>query len=263
MIETQQVKEDIAAAVLFLTRIPVDWQRVIGNSKNREPNIANAYWAFPLVGLIVATAAGLAALLLSAISVPPLIIASVLVVITILLSGGLHEDGLADVADGFGGAFEKARKLEIMRDSRVGAYGVLALIFSVLLRVFCLFELSGIGLGAMLTGLLCASVGGRSAMVALRYLLAPAGRGGLAASIAAPTIKQLQVALGLTAVVIFIALPFSALFPCVLAMAAAVGLMHFLAKRHIGGVSGDVLGATEQLAEIFILIAISSYWASF
>ena len=249
-------REDLAAALMFLSRIPIPWQRI----SQGEPIIERSYWAFPVVGLLLGLLLGLCAALLFFLGIDDLLVCAVLVLLLAVLTGGLHEDGLADMVDGFWGAFNKARRIEIMRDSRIGSYGVLALIFSVFIRILALFTLSAHGGTALIAGLICALVGSRLAIVLLYYIAPNASEQGLAATIAKPSQSQAQAAALLTLVVLLILAPFSIAFVSSLVIVGAVAFMAFLSKRYIGGVTGDVLGACEQLTQCLLLIALSSYW---
>ncbi len=120
---------DILLATAFLTRLPVPVNEVSG----KRP-LADVAWAFPVVGILVGTLAGLALVVGFQFGQHPLVCGLLAIGTSVLVSGALHEDGLADVADGFGGAQKISDKLRIMHDSRIGSYGVLALVFSIALR---------------------------------------------------------------------------------------------------------------------------------
>jgi len=107
----------------MLSRLPVGYVEL-------APTIGSSAWAFPLVGGILGALAAMVMLGLLWIGVAASMAAGLALLAMIFLTGGLHEDGLADVADGFGGGRDTARKLEIMRDSQIGSYGGLALVFS-------------------------------------------------------------------------------------------------------------------------------------
>jgi adenosylcobinamide-GDP ribazoletransferase len=160
----------------------------------------------------------------------------------ILVTGALHEDGLADTADGFGGGSTRERKLAIMRDSRIGSYGAIALALSLILRVTALSLAT-----RPAWSLLLAAVFGRAAMLVLLLLLRPARTDGLAAPLArgAPVLAVVGIALSLLLGVL-----------SARALCAATGValaMSFAARRQIGGYTGDILGATEQIAECAVL----------
>ena len=117
------------AAVMFLTRLPVGRFHEF-----REEDVASSTIYFPVVGALIGLAGGLA--LLTSAALPSFVAVLVSMLVTIFLTGGLHEDGLADSADGLIGGQDPQRRLEIMKDSRIGAYGALALWFSLTAKLF-------------------------------------------------------------------------------------------------------------------------------
>ena len=124
---------DLKVALLFLTRFPV---QIDGTVTMRD--LAAAVHAFPLVGAVVGLLAGLAFAGASLLGLPPLPSALIAIVTMILVTGALHEDGLADTADGLGAGADRARALAIMADSRIGSFGALALMISLLARLIAL-----------------------------------------------------------------------------------------------------------------------------
>ena len=181
---------------------------------------------------------------------------------TVLVTGGLHEDGLADCADGFGGGSARARKLEIMRDSRIGTYGALTLGLSLMLRVAALAGLAERGgLGLTAAGLLAAAAASRGLGLMPIALLGPARSDGLGhdagrlPAIVFPTASALAIVLGLV-------LPGWSGSPLPrtalalgLATLAAAGVTE-LARRQVGGVTGDVAGACQQACEVALLLGL-------
>ncbi|MBC9180481.1 adenosylcobinamide-GDP ribazoletransferase, partial [Pseudoroseomonas ludipueritiae] len=128
---------DFSAALGLLTRLPTGWLP----QHNSAAGFARSIWAYPLVGLGIGAAGGAVMAAGLWLGLPPLVAALWSLAATLLLTGGFHEDGLADTADGFGGGRDRARKLEIMRDSRIGSYGVLALVLALGLRAAALAAL--------------------------------------------------------------------------------------------------------------------------
>src|ERR671937_717221 len=131
-ISSKQLAADIAAALLFSTRLPLPRAAAITGA-----DIARASWALPVAGAVVGLMAAVVYWLARGTGLPPFVAAALTVAATLVAAGCLHEDGLADVADSFGGG-TRGRKLEIMRDSRIGTYGVCALFVSLLLRASAL-----------------------------------------------------------------------------------------------------------------------------
>ncbi len=127
--EAGAVAEDITSATLFLTRVPPEW---IGAARAERPDFRRGARVFPLIGALVGAVGGAVFVAAAFLGAPPLISAGLAVLATMIATGGLHEDGLSDTVDAFGGGATAARKLEIMDDSRIGAFGAAALIFSIL-----------------------------------------------------------------------------------------------------------------------------------
>jgi adenosylcobinamide-GDP ribazoletransferase len=219
--------------------------------------LAHAAWAFPVVGVAVGLVCGIVALIARAAHVPALAAALVAVAAGVLVTGGLHEDGLADTADGLGGGHDRAQKLAIMRDERCGAFAVLALVFSVGLRAVAVSMLTG---GEAVAAFIAAHAVGRGGLAAALFLMQPARTDGLGYEAGRPEIAEAVASLLIAAAVALLALRivggFAALIAAVLAMAAIAKL----ADRAIGGYTGDVLGAIEQGGETVVLLAAAS-WA--
>ncbi|KAB0679637.1 adenosylcobinamide-GDP ribazoletransferase [Aureimonas leprariae] len=243
----------VLRVISFLTRIPVPSTAFAG-----ERLLGRDAWAFPVAGLAAALPAAGALLLgnLLDLSVPTSAIGAT--VVLVLVTGALHEDGLADVADGLGGHHGRERALEIMKDSRIGAYGALALILSLFLRISLLADLAaGVDrLAALL--LVLAAAASRGAMAWLWSSLPLAKASGIAAAAGAPSGRMGLAAAALGAAIL--ALPMIALgnvaaafLPLAFAGFATLLFRRFL-RRRLGGVTGDCLGAAQQLAEIAILL---------
>jgi adenosylcobinamide-GDP ribazoletransferase len=242
----------LAVAFMLLTRLPVG--RLL--TLSAPPSLARVVWAFPLVGLVVGGAGGLVYWLAFRLGMPPLVAAVWALAACALVTGALHEDGLADTADGFGGGAEPARKLAIMRDSRIGGYGALALIFSVLIKAGALAALAHPA--SVAVALIVSSMLGRGFMIVLLLTLNPAREDGMGASVGKPGMATIGAAIALTALAAGLLLPFaSAAIVLALALVSAIG-MAVLARRQIGGYTGDTLGACEQVIECVVLTALAS-----
>ncbi|MGC1888692.1 MAG: adenosylcobinamide-GDP ribazoletransferase, partial [Stellaceae bacterium] len=174
----------------------------------------------------------------------------------VALTGALHEDGLADTADGFCGGRDREEKLAILRDSRQGTYGVLALVLSVLLRAAALAGIGDVIHGGL--ALIAAHAASRAALPGAMMGLTPARPDGLGAAAGTPRAGG-----AIAAALIGTAIALAALGPARGAIAlcltgAVVFAMAELARRQIGGYTGDVLGAFQQVGEIIILLAASA-----
>ena len=212
---------------------------------------AQATWAYPLVGAVLGFGVGIIGLLLLWIGTPPGIAATLLLAAFAYLTGAMHEDGLADCADGIGGAAQPAQRLEIMKDSRIGAFGAIALVLVLIARWSGVGALNFAGLPLVLMSVAAAS---RVPMVLAMYLMDNARNTGLSASVGRPPAISVAVALiiGLLACLVGAGLAGGLIFFWALLGATPVLL---LAKRMIGGQTGDVLGASQQCAEVAALAA--------
>jgi adenosylcobinamide-GDP ribazoletransferase len=237
---------DLRLSALFLTRLPL---RPL--AQDELVPLSTAMRAFPLVGALIGLAGGLALILAERLEWPPLAAGLFAVAVLVLLTGGLHEDGLADCADSFGAFADKEKKLSILKDSRLGSFGVLALIFSVGLRATLLAAVTGVEGCWMLIG---AGAISRAAVPLIMLSAKPAREDGLGASAGTPDVTTALWASGISLLIAFVALGGAALAAIAYA-ALAAGLMLLWAKRQIGGYTGDVLGACIQLCEIAVLIA--------
>lgn len=210
-----------------------------------------------LIGAIPASVLALA----GAAELPPLLGATLALAVLTLITGALHEDGLADTFDGLWGGSTRERRLEIMRDSRIGSYGVAAIVFSLALRTIAIATLVE-RLGAF-AGLLIIAVAATSRVAGLLplWLLAPARSDGAAASVAAPNSVSMALG-GLTALAASCALlwPADVTLVAVALISAAAYVASWsvsaIARAKIGGYTGDIAGAAQQAAEIVMLIGL-------
>ncbi len=237
---------DIAEALALLSRLPVP---------AHVPRGAASAWAWPVAGLVLALIAGGVAALVLALELPPGIAAGLVLAVQVALTGGLHEDGLADCADGFWGGSGRARRLEIMKDSRVGSYGVIALGLGLGLRWTALTYLFGAGL--LLAPLVTAAVLSRGSMAVVMAALPNARGAGLAAGVGRPGRRTALAAVGLAVGLAFAATGWGAFVALFWAAVAAFGLA-LAARAKIGGQTGDVLGASQQLTEIAVLACLAA-----
>lgn len=246
---------DLLLAMALLTRLPVSLPLQAG----RAPGAAA--WAYPLVGLVVAGVALAVGWVITWLGATAPITAVFVLLTSIVVTGAMHEDGLADCADGFWGGWTRERRLEIMKDSTIGTYGVVALVVSLMLRWYVLTTL--IDKGALFGAVLVAAVMSRAGMVWVMHRLPHARQGGLSAQTGRPERAPALAAVVLGVVAAVVAPEVSAIwlmFFAVLVVLAAGAI----ARRKIGGQTGDVLGATQQVLEITVLIcfdAMITTWA--
>lgn len=213
--------------------------------------LAAAAGAFPIVGAGIGLAGGIVYALAAALALPPLAAALVALAATAALTGALHEDGLADVCDGIGGGRDRYDRLRIMRDSHNGTFGTLALILAIGLRASLI---ASVALpGGVIAAMIAAGAVSR-ALLAPVMMLAPAAReSGLAAAAGRPDSRDTIIALALAAAVSWLCLGLGGALVAVAAAALATAGSALLARRMLGGYTGDVLGACQQMAEIAVL----------
>jgi adenosylcobinamide-GDP ribazoletransferase len=235
---------DLCLALGFLTRLPVP---------SRRGDLAASGWAFPLAGAVVGALAALVYWLAIRLGLTTLIAAVLAVAAGILLTGALHEDGLADFADGLGVRGGPAEKLAAMRASGIGSYGMLALLLGVLLRVLALAALVG---PAGVTPALIAAHAGARALLPLAMWREPQARAdGLAVAAGRP--GQVTALAALLIGLVILILAEGPLRGVIASLVALLGLLLLpVARRQLGGLTGDVLGAVEQVAEIAILLSL-------
>lgn len=237
-------------ALMFLTRLPVPIDPAPEASE-----IAEAGDMFPVVGALIGAATGAVFWGLASLGLPPLVAAATALAAQLLLTGALHEDGLADMADGFGGGFTRARKLEIMRDSRLGTYGGAALMLSLLARAGLIAALPPEG---AIAALAVAQGASRWLLSALRIGLPPARAvedgGGLTASVAATDALPITLRATLPTLLLPpLLIGWDALLPVALGLLVVWATLRKLCRWQIQGFTGDTLGASQQLAEILLL----------
>lgn len=236
----------LLAAIQFLTRIPIRLRR--------QPDVAASVPWFPVVGAFVgavvgATAAGLWFL------VSPVVAAAAAVMLGVLITGAFHEDGLADVADAFAGGTTIERRLEILKDSRHGSYGVAAMCGSIVIRIVSLGSFPGPA--AMCLAAIAAHAVGRGAAVGLMGVAPLATHRGLGADYGQAATRQIAAGGALLGLVIAaIAVEWRAA-PLAAVVVVTIIAVRWLSLRKIGGISGDVLGTCEQVAECLAFVVLS------
>ena len=235
-----------ALAVSFLTTLPM------AKPSCNAGRLADAVWAFPLVGAGIGAVAGFIFLLAQVLRLGDWLAALLAVLAGIVLTGALHEDGLADTADGLVGGRDRDHALAIMRDSRNGTFGVLAIVLSVLLRAAALVAIADAAQAGL--ALIAAHAASRAALPIAMRAMTPVRSEGLGASAGTP-----RAALALATAIIGTLISLAALGPRRGAIAlgmlgATVFGAGLLAQRRIGGYTGDILGAFQQIGEIAMLL---------
>lgn len=230
----------VFGAAQFLTRVPIRLRAA--------PDLARSVPWFPVVGAVIGMLVGGIAVGMMEV-VPPGVAAAVAVLFGLLLTGAFHEDGLADTADAMGG-WTPERRREILKDSRHGSYGVAAMCGTIVLRIACVAALSP---AAAFGALVAAHTLGRGAAVGVMGVASPVPEPGLGADFAR-SLTPSRAAIGsISAVAIAAAATGWWVVPLAAGVVAGAVVVSLLARRAFGGVSGDILGAVEQVGECLVL----------
>lgn len=244
--------DDFRIGLAFFTRLPLPHFEV------RDRTLADAIWTAPLIGLVVAVVAWLAYAVATLLGLAPSLAAALALTASMLITGCLHEDGLSDTADGFGGGRTHERKLEIMRDSRIGTYGACALALSILARWSSISELTTPG--HVFIGLVVAHVASRALIPAFMQMLPQARIDGLSAGVGTLSDSVVLTALAIGAMALLL-LGLKGAVVAAICLALLFVAFRKLCLAQIGGQSGDTIGAIQQLAEISLLFAASAILA--
>jgi adenosylcobinamide-GDP ribazoletransferase len=248
----QKMVVDLRIGISLCTRLPVGPAEPIADG-----DVARASWTFPIAGFLVGLAGALIYGIAIRLNVAPQPAAALALATTLLLTGAMHEDGLADTADSLGGD-NRERKLAIMRDSRIGTFGACALAISLLLRWSTLADIAEPRFVAL--ALICAHVAARACVPAFMHLVAPARSDGLSSGAGQPPFASVVTALLLGIASLLLAFgPTGAMVTLLLLLLLALVLAR-LAIRQFGGQTGDVLGALEQVCEAAVLLVAASLY---
>lgn len=252
---------DLLICLRFLTRLPLPaLQRE--SAPHALAGFSRAARMIPLAAAFLGALAASVLIAASWLGLPPVLAAPLAIGALLLLGGAMHEDGLADCADGFGGGDSATRKLEIMQDSRIGAFGASALALALYLRIASLTFVANQNLELASAVLIGGAAASRAAALIPLAALPPARKQGAGFSAGKPAPAALVVAACLA--VIFALSPLLAgagAFKALLGVAAVICAalaMTALAKRQIGGQTGDVAGAAQQMSEIAYYIVFAA-----
>lgn len=244
-----KVAHDLAAGFMLLTRIPVP----ATIQSTSTPDLKRSLWTYPLVGTVVSGSGAAVLYAATALGLPMTAAVLLAMASTIWLTGAFHEDGLADMADGLGGGQTVEKKLEIMHDSRLGTYGTATLVMVLLLKATILSSLT---ISQAIIGMVATGALSRMGIVLLLWILPPARPESLATVAGKPGPAALVVALATGISIAFVCGGYS--MGGVVITGTLIGTLFtgLLAYRQIGGFTGDVLGASQQISELVGLLAL-------
>ncbi|MCT8266614.1 MULTISPECIES: adenosylcobinamide-GDP ribazoletransferase [Afifella] len=249
-----RLPQDLRACLAFLSRLPI--RAKPEPSEERPLSVSSA--CLPLAGMLIALTPAVILSLIISFGGSTVLAAAVALGAMALITGGLHEDGLGDTADGFGGGKTREQRLEIMHDSRIGTYALLALLFTVIIKVVALGEISqSVGVGAF--SIICVAALSRALAYTHWTSLPPARTDGVASWAGWPKTADLgfAVLLSVPAILILIVMfPFTGILAIIL---ATLGVFAFsaMARRLIGGHTGDTIGASEQIAATILFATLA------
>lgn len=235
-------------ALVFLTRLPISLRFSFDMS-----DLKTASRCFPVIGIIVGGLSGTVFMAAYAVGLSTLLSAFLAIASQVLLTGALHEDAIGDVADGFGGGSTRSKKLEIMRDSQLGTFGVLALILVIGMKIAAIASAPNPTM--IFAILVSAATVSRALMTWGMYLMPSARADGLSYSAGRPLILAPLLATAIAILVAIISLGNLVGATALLVAIICAALMGFIAYRQIGGQTGDVLGAIQQISELGFIIA--------
>lgn len=247
----EEWRGDLTTAFGFLTRLPVH------SPDNWEPGrLTHALRLSPVVGAFAGAISGSFYWLALSFGFSSLIAAVIGIAAAAILTGGLHEDALSDMTDGFSGGWTSGRKLEIMSDGRIGAHGALALMLALLLRIGAVAQLGSAD--RVMAALIAAGALSRAIMYGAMAILPHARQTGLGHAAGRPGGQQALISLALGFAIAWLALPFGTALSASIWAGAGGLLVAWLAKRQIGGQTGDILGSVQQISELFAVLLLAA-----
>lgn len=243
---------DLALALGFLTRLPVSprgWPS--------DTDRVRALRAYPLAGLLIGLTGGIVYALALWLNLPPLIAALLALATLMKLTGALHEDGLADMCDALGAPVERERRLEIMRDSRIGTTGALALIVMVTVKAAALAHLAEAE--EVIAALIIAAAASRAVLPLAAFFMTPARSDGLGAGLGEPAGSTLLWACGLAILISLLFSSFGFTFALIGLIALYCLIFLIVIRKIFGGYTGDILGALQQSVDVLILLTAAAW----
>lgn len=237
--------------IVFLTRIPApSWP------KASSYKISECSWGFPIAGVLIALAGGIAFSVCTWLGLPSFVSGLVAIATMTLTTGALHEDGLADFVDGVFGGDTPNKRMEIMSDSRIGVFGTISIIFSFACRASLItaIEKPLLVLGA----LTAAAAISRAIMPVIMAFSEPAKATGIAFEGGKPGLNDWCGGLALAVLIVILSAP-AAWLMCLIASVLGAFIMFWISEKKIQGYTGDSLGASQQMSELLALAAITSF----
>ena len=248
---------DFLAAIMFFTRIPINWKFF----SNKPPNLTRAAWCFPLIGSVIGIISGILGDLCLFINLPIFLSCTIAITLSLFITGAFHEDGLADMADGFGAGGSPAKINKIMHDSRLGTYGTVALTLGLLIRLGLAISL--VELGYSLTVILAFSFAfGKLSIIFIRNFFNVSIFSKTGSIIENVSTKNWIIASILWFVPVAFVFPFWAISFGFILNFCIIFIIGKMSQSKLNGITGDILGATAFTTELVFLLGLTIYLRS-
>ena len=245
---------DFFASLMFFTRIPVNWEFF----SNKPPNLTSAAWSFPLIGFLIGTISGLICDLCIIMNLSIFLSCTIAIAFSVIITGAFHEDGLADIADGFGAGGSPEKINKIIHDSRLGTYGTTALILGLLIRLGLAINLLELGYSLILI-LSSSFASGKLSIIFTRNYFTVSTFSKTGSIIETVSIKMLVIASLIWLIPVVYFFPFWGILLGVFLISGVILFIGKMSQKKIGGITGDVLGAIAFTTELVFLLGIIIY----
>ena len=245
---------DFFASLMFFTRIPVNWKFF----SSKPPNLTNAAWSFPLIGFIIGIISGFIGELCININLSIFLSCTIAIAFSVMITGAFHEDGMADMADGFGAGGSPEKINKIIHDSRLGTYGTTALTLGLLIRLGLAINLVELGYSLIL--ILSSSIAsGKLSIIFTRNYFTVSTFSKTGSIIETVSTKMLAIAFLIWLIPVVCFFPFWVVLIGVSFISGVIFFIGKMSQKKIGGITGDVLGAIAFTTELVFLLGIIIY----
>ena len=249
-----RVALDFFASLMFFTRIPVNWKFF----SEKPPNLTSAAWSFPLIGYLIGTISGLIGDLCIIMNLSIFLSCTIAIAFSVIITGAFHEDGLADMADGFGAGGSPEKINKIIHDSRLGTYGTTALTLGLLIRLGLAINLVELGYSLIL--ILSSSIAsGKLSIIFTRNYFTVSTFSKTGSIIETVSTKMLIIASLIWLIPVVYFFPFWSVLIGVFFISGVIFFIGKMSEKKIGGITGDVLGAIAITTELVFLLGIIIY----
>tara|TARA_B100001121_G_scaffold217519_1_gene190914 strand:- start:94 stop:879 length:786 start_codon:yes stop_codon:yes gene_type:complete len=249
-----RVLVDFFASLMFFTRIPVNWKFF----SEKPPNLTSAAWSFPLIGFLIGTISGLIGDLCIIMNLSIFLSCTIAIAFSVIITGAFHEDGLADIADGFGAGGSPEKINKIIHDSRLGTYGTAALTLGLLIRLGLAINMVELGYSLILI-LSSGFASGKISIIYTRNFFTVSTFSKTGSIIEAVPTKMLVIATLIWLIPMVYYFPFWAILLGFFLISGVIFLIGKMSQKKIGGITGDVLGAIAFTSELVFLLGMIIY----